>query len=344
MAGHTTALFLDQLAHYRERTLQALLRGVPDDRSQPYLYGIIRETLAHAGKGFRPALCLATCGAFGGKVEDALNSAAALEMLHNAFLVHDDVEDYSEFRHNEPTVHTRYGMPLAVNTGDAMQALSMRLLRENTATLGPEVAWYVFEEFDHLLLRSLEGQALELGWVRDNECSLTSEDYIRMVLRKTCWYSFIHPCRVGALVAWRNQKNLDVFNEFGYYLGTAFQIQDDALNLMGTRKYGKEAAGDLYEGKRTLILLHLLENTIGFENQKLHSILAKPRENRLPREVAWIWELMQKRGSMEYARSIAAEFLGAAQRAFEIAYENAQENEHKGFLRGLMTYVLTRDW
>jgi geranylgeranyl diphosphate synthase, type II len=344
MASNTTASFLDQLAHYRERTLQALLQGVPNNQSQPYLYGIIRETLAHAGKGFRPALCLATCGAFGGRIEDALNSAAALEMLHNAFLVHDDVEDYSEYRHGHPTIHARYGMPLAVNTGDAMQALSMRLLRENTGILGPEVSWYVFEEFDHLLLRSLEGQALELGWVRDNECSLTSADYIRMVLRKTCWYSFIHPCRLGALIARRDRKNLDLFNEFGYYLGTAFQIQDDALNLMGTRKYGKETAGDLYEGKRTLMLLHLLENTGRFENQKLRETLAKPRENRLPREIAWIGELMQQRGSVEYARTVAREFLGAAQRAFETAYSSAQENEHKNFLRGLMTYVLTRDW
>lgn len=344
MAGNTTASFLDQLAQYRERALQTLLQSVPDSQSQPYLYGIIHEILGQAGKGFRPALCQATCGAFGGRIEDALNSAAALEMLHNAFLVHDDVEDYSEYRHNQPTVHARYGVPLAVNTGDAMQALGMRLLRENTGVLGPDVAWYVFEEFDHLLLRSLEGQAMELGWVRNNECSLTSEDYMRMVLRKTCWYSFIHPCRVGALIAKRDRENLDVFNEFGFYLGAAFQIQDDALNLTGTSKYGKEAAGDLYEGKRTLMLLHLLKNTNGFENQKLQETLAKPRENRLPRDVAWMWELMQKRGSMDYARTIANEFLGAAQQSFETAYGDAQENEHKNFLRGLMTYVLTRDW
>ncbi len=344
MAGDNTSLFLDRLAQYRERTLQTLLEAIPDDPAQPYLYGIIRETLAHSGKGFRPALCLATCGAFGGRIEDALRSAAALEMLHNAFLVHDDVEDYSEYRHSRPTVHARYGMPLAVNTGDAMQALSMRLLRENTAVLGPEVAWYVFEEFDHLLLRSLEGQAMELGWVRNNECSLSSPDYVRMVLRKTCWYSFIHPCRVGALVARRNRKNLDAFNEFGYYLGTAFQIQDDALNLLGTRKYGKEVAGDLYEGKRTLMLLHLLENTQGFENQRLRDILGKPRETRLPREIGWIADLMEQRGSINYARAIANQFLDAAQLAFETAYKNTLENEHKVFLQRLMSYVLERDW
>ncbi len=344
MADDTTALFLEQLAQYRRQTLTTLFESLPDDPSQPYLYGIVRETLAHAGKGFRPALCLATCGALGGNIADAMKSAAALEMLHNAFLVHDDVEDYSEYRHGLPTVHARYGVPLAVNTGDAMQALSMRLLRDNIGVLEPEVAWYVFEEFDHLLLRSLEGQAMELGWVRDNECSLSCEDYIRMVLRKTCWYSFIHPCRVGALVARRDRESLDAFNEFGYYLGAAFQIQDDALNLIGTQKYGKEAAGDLYEGKRTLMLLHLLENTSGFENQRLRETLAKPREERLPREVAWIAELMQKRGSIDYARTIAREFLAAAQSAFETAYGNARENQHKCFLRGLMNYVLARDW
>ena len=82
-----------------------------------------------------------------------------------------------------------------------------------------------------------------------------------MVLKKTCWYSFIHPCRIGALIATRDTANLDRFNRFGYYLGAAFQIQDDLLNLTGDQnRYGKEIAGDLLEGKRTLMLIHLLKH------------------------------------------------------------------------------------
>ncbi len=335
------AQFAQQLGDYRALTLDVLNRSVPE--GQPHLYGIIRDTLSHAGKGLRPALCLATCGAFGGKLADALNSAAALEMLHNAFLVHDDVEDSSDTRHGSPAVHISHGMPLAINTGDAMQALSMRLLRDNVRLLGPQLAWKIFDEFDHLLLRSLEGQALELGWIRENVIQLDAGDYIRMVLLKTGWYSFIHPCRVGALIAGRAQRDPSAFNEFGFFLGLAFQIHDDVLNLIGTGAYGKELTGDLYEGKRTLMLLHLLENSDGFERQRIGDILAKPRGRRLSREVVWIYDLMHERGSIQFARNASREFLAVAQQSFESAYRDCPENEHKSFLRDLMVYVIDRD-
>ena len=343
MTPENTAAFLAQLAQYRERTLETLLASTPAAEGQPYLYGIVRETLGHAGKGLRPALCLATCGAFGGKIEDALLPAAALEMLHNAFLVHDDVEDYSENRHNHPTVHVRYGMPLAVNAGDAMQALSMRLLRKNAETAGPAAGWRIFEEFDHMLLRSLEGQAMELGWIRNNDCLLKTDDYVRMVLRKTCWYSFIHPCRVGALAAGMDPGSLQPFNDFGYYLGAAFQIHDDVLNLTGEKQYGKETCGDLYEGKRTLMLLHLFENGSPLEKDRLRTILAKPRQSRSRREVEWVYDLMQHHGSIEYARQAARDFLAAAEKAFTTAYAGAQPNEHRHFLNSLIPYVVARD-
>jgi len=317
------------------------MHAVPD--GQPNLYGIIREALSRAGKGLRPALCLATCGAYGGNIENALNSAAALEMLHNAFLIHDDVEDLSETRHGSPAVHVEHGLPLAVNTGDAMQALSMRLLRENVRTLGPETAWKIFDEFDHLLLRSLEGQAMELGWIRNNEMLLDTGDYIRMVLLKTGWYSFIHPCRIGAIVAGRGDRDLTPFNEFGLLLGLAFQIHDDVLNLIGTGAYGKELSGDLYEGKRTLMLLHLLENSDAFEKQRMTGILSKARQYRLPSEISWLYGLMRERGSIDFAQSASREFLAAARQFFDSAYRDCPENEHKTFLRQLMDYIVDRD-
>jgi geranylgeranyl diphosphate synthase type II len=335
--------YLDQLAKYREPTLQTLLKAIPQDKSQPYLYEIIHDFLSTTGKGIRPALCLATCGAHGGRIEEALNSAAAIELLHNAFLVHDDIEDLSEMRRNRPTVHVRYGVPLAVNTGDAMQALSLRLLCNNSAIVGPEIGWNIFEEFFHLLMRSLEGQALELGWIRNNDFSLVPEDYIRMVLGKTCWYSFIHPCRIGALIAWRGQGDLDTFNEFACYLGVLFQIQDDILNLTGREEYGKESAGDLYEGKRTLMLLHLFQNSGEAEKRELDRIFAKARPDRMPGEISWIYDLMQKRGSIDFARGVAQQFYQAAEKTFDVAYARAEENEHKQFLRGLLRFMETRE-
>jgi geranylgeranyl diphosphate synthase, type II len=337
------AAFLERLAYYRDLTLRALRDRLPTKEPRRYLYDLVLECLDGAGKGLRPALCLATCRAFGGRVEDALDSAAAIEVLHNAFLVHDDIEDGSEFRHGRPAMYRQYGVPIALNTGDAMQALSMRLLRNNLGTLGPDLAWQVVGEFDHMLIESLEGQAMELGWIRDNTPDISEADYLRMTLKKTCWYSFIHPCRIGALIARPGGIDLDRFNEFGYFAGVAFQIQDDVLNLTGNReRYGKEIGGDLYEGKRTLMLTHLLEHSSASERRQLGDLLGRPRNRRLPREIDWVYELLRKYGSIEFARSRARELLAEAEQAFTAAYADAPEGDDKTFLARTPRYLIDR--
>lgn len=333
-----------QLAAYREKVAPLLLAAVPDREPKKHLYDLVSSQLGREGKGVRPALCLATCRAFGGKEEQALPSAAALELLHNAFLVHDDIEDESEYRRDHPTLHRECGVPLAVNVGDAMNAMSVRLLKQNLTLLGPKLAARIFDEFDHMSIETIEGQAMELGWIRDNDCSTTEEDYLLMVLKKTGWYSFIHPTRIGALIARPDRIDLDAFNRFGYFLGTAFQIQDDVLNLIGDRKkYGKEIGGDLLEGKRTLILAHLLQSSSAPERSRLQGFLAKPREQRSPREVAWIYELMRSYGSIEYAQAAARQFAAGARQEFEIAYADASRGPDLEFLRALLDYMISRD-
>jgi geranylgeranyl diphosphate synthase type II len=343
MSLQENGAFLERLTDYRRQALDVLQGWLPTKEPRRYLYDLVRENLSRSGKGLRPALCLATCRAFGGRLEDALNSAAAIEVLHNAFLVHDDIEDGSEFRRTHRTMHTQYGVPIAVNTGDAMQALSMRLLRRNLAILGPRVTLQVFDEFDHMLMESLEGQAMELGWIRDNRCDISDEDYLRMTLKKTCWYSFIHPCRIGALIARPEDVELDRFNPFGSYLGTAFQIQDDILNLTGSRqKYGKEIAGDLYEGKRTLMISHLFGNCSPQEKRTLQNFLARPRNRRLPREIDWVSDMRKGYGSIEFARSSAQELRDAAEQAFLEAYRDAPESDDKAFIQQSLHYMIER--
>src|SRR5580765_7358208 len=178
--------FLTQLSSYRETTLAGLLSAVPQREPQRYLYGPLSSYLSRSGKGIRPALCLATCRAFGGDPAEARASATGIEMLHNAFLVHDDIEDESDLRRGLPTLHAEHGVPIAVNAGDMLTALSVRILRDNLPTLGLPLMWRVCDEFDHMMQESLEGQAMELGWIRDNCCDITDEDYLRMVLKKTC--------------------------------------------------------------------------------------------------------------------------------------------------------------
>ena len=127
-----------RLAAYRETTLGGLLAAVPDREPRQYLYGPLSEHLSRIGKSIRPALCIATCQAFGGDAAAATTSAVAIEMLHNAFLVHDDIEDESELRRGRPSMHAAARRACSrVNAGDMLNALSLRVLRENLPVLGP---------------------------------------------------------------------------------------------------------------------------------------------------------------------------------------------------------------
>ena len=336
--------FLARLAAYREATLPGLLSAVPQREPQRHLYGPLSSYLSRAGKSLRPAICLATCRAFGGDPSDALASATAIEMLHNAFLVHDDIEDESDLRRGLPTLHAEHGVPIALNAGDMLTALSVRVLRENLAELGMPLTWRVYDEFEHMMQESLEGQAMELGWVRDNRGDVSDEDYLRMVLKKTCWYSFIHPCRIGALIATRDAVDLDRFNRFGCYLGTAFQIQDDLLNLTGDqRRYGKEIGGDLLEGKRTLMLIHLQRQLFGDEAARVSAYLGRPRADRSARDTRWILDLMRSRGSLDHARRAARQLAGAALFEFTRAFHDVPESDDTTFLRQIVSYMVSRD-
>ena len=336
--------FQDHLSTYRETILPGILSAVPDREPRRHLYQPLTDYLSRSGKSIRPALCLATCRAFGGDAADARASATAIEMLHNAFLVHDDVEDDSDLRRGLPTMHAEHGVPIAVNAGDMLTALSVRVLRDNLSKLGPSLTWRVYDEFDHMMQESLEGQAMELGWVRDNRCDVADEDYLRMVLKKTCWYSFIHPCRIGALIATRDGVDLDRFNRFGCYLGTAFQIQDDLLNLLGDeRRYGKEIGGDLLEGKRTLMLIHLLRQLPPRDMARVAEYLGQPRALRSPGETRWILDRMRRQGSLEHARRIARQLAGAALYEFTRAFRDLPDSADRRFVHGVIAYMVDRD-
>jgi geranylgeranyl diphosphate synthase type II len=332
------------LERYRKLTLDEMLRLIGERQPRRHLYDLVPLYPMRGGKGLRPGLCIGTCRAFGGDVASSLGSAVAIELFHNAFLVHDDVEDGSEFRRGLPTMHADHGVAIAVNVGDAMNVLSIGPLMGNRDVLGPELAWKIFVEIEHMVRQSVEGQALELGWVRDNNCDLTDDDYLRMTLKKTCWYTCIHPCRIGGIIGSRGEVNPDVFNRFGYYMGAAFQIQDDVLNLIGDRgKYGKEIGGDIREGKRTLILIHLLRECTRVEKRRMRAFLATPRENRTDGEVAWVYKLMAKYGSIEYARRTARYLAGAALREFFIAYGSLADSDDKNFIQDIVFYMIERE-
>jgi geranylgeranyl pyrophosphate synthase len=335
--------FVERLDWYRKPVLDVLQWVVPESEPRKYLYGPLRDFVNRPAKGLRPGLCLATCRSYGGTVSDALPSATALELLHHAFLVHDDIEDESVSRRGAKALHRQVGDAAAINIGDALNAYAMRTLRMNVDRLGPEKALAIFDEVDHLLIESLEGQAIELGWVRDNQSGVDVEDYLRMVLKKTAWYSFIHPMRIGALAAGADD-DLDRFNRFGFLLGAAFQIQDDVLNLTGMEsRYGKEIGGDLWEGKRTVVLARAFDRASPKQRDQLARFLAGTRQDRLPRQVYAIYDLLVETGAIEWARSLADALTGAARDHLADAFRGAEEGPDLEFIHTLVGYLVERE-
>jgi geranylgeranyl diphosphate synthase, type II len=317
--------------------------GIRAPRGAEYLSSALREYPGRAGRSLRATLCIAMARAFGASVDDALNSAVAIELLHNAFLVHDDIEDESEERRGKPTLHAMHGTPIAINVGDAMTVLSLRPLLANRSKLGARVALRILEEAERMARETVEGQAIELGWRHTNAIDLGEDDYLRMVLKKTCWYTTIFPSRVGALIGTRDAVDLERFLRFGFFVGAAFQIQDDVLNLLGDpSRYGKELWGDLWEGKRTLMIVHLLKSTNEAERAKLCTFLGKRRERKAASEVSWVRRLMDRYDSIDYARRVAHGLAGAASLEFERNFNTLPESRDLRFVRELPTWVIHR--
>jgi geranylgeranyl diphosphate synthase, type II len=335
--------FEQVLDQYRTLTNRTLLKLIPS-KGPPYLYDIVPAYPTRLGKGLRSALCIATCDALGGSRQKALNSAVALELFHNAFLIHDDVQDQSERRRGGPTLHNQYGIGIAVNVGNGTNLLALQRLMANRDVLGPQLSWQIMQETERMMRYSLEGQAIELGWIRDNVHDLTAKDYLSMCLKKTSWYSFIYPLRVGALIASGAGLTADQFCRFGWYFGAAFQIQDDLLNLTGKyKKYGKEIRGDLWEGKRTLMLIHLLNHCAPKERRQVKQFLLKARPDRQMPEIDWLYGLMMDYGSIEYARKASRQLAGAALLEALTAFRNVPDSASKRFILDMVLYVVNRD-
>jgi geranylgeranyl diphosphate synthase type II len=337
------ALVREVLGEYGELTrerLRSYLRGPDDDHP---LYRLVSDYPERGGRSLRASLCVATARAFGAAPALALNSAVAIEILHNAFLVHDDVEDDSVERRGRPTLHLLHGVPTAVNVGDALAVLSLRPLIDNVGVLGPRLAMRVLQESERMARESVEGQAMELLWRQDNAVDLQPTDYLRLILKKTCWYTTIFPTRVGALIATRDRVDLDRYLRFAFFVGAAFQIQDDLLNLVGDEvRYGKELNGDIWEGKRTLILIHLLGAIAGADRERLVRLLGLPRNARTQADVAWVRAQMDRHGSIDYARQVAHALAGAATYEFAPAYAALPASRDKSFLEAVALWVLER--
>lgn len=343
------------------------------------LYDLILDYPLRGGKALRPALSIATCLGLGGHLEAILPTAATLELYHNAFLIHDDIEDESWWRRGKPTLHIDHGVPIAVNVGDAMLSLSLQPLLDNVERVGLGPALRILRAIAKMTRMTVDGQGLELDWVRSNTWRLNDADYLTMVELKTSWYTFITPLQAGAIAAGTGPERMAALESLGRHLGAAFQITDDLLNLRADpEEYGKEIGGDIWEGKRTLMLLHTLRSAEPKDRERTVAILAKrrpgpdgeldltqlldrltacgqlspsgraqiqarlqghhPSESKSLNDIRWIYELMQRTGSLQHARKVAAEHARKAG-AVLAGLDWLPHSRHRDVLADLVDYV-----
>jgi geranylgeranyl diphosphate synthase, type II len=331
------------LSEYGAMTRAVLSDYLPVREPRRHLYDLVADYPLRGGKMMRSSLCIATACAFGARPRDALDVAVSIELLHNALLIHDDIEDGSEQRRGRPTLHVAHGVPLALNAGDTLTLVSLRPLLENHGRLGGELTLKLVQEAERMALTSAEGQAMELGWRQDNLIDLEDADYLEMVLKKTCWLATIYPLRAGALIGTRGAIDLESFMRFGFFLGATFQIQDDLLNLVADQAYGKERDGDIWEGKRTLMLIRLFRESAAAERDRLRTILGAGREERTADDVNWIRAQMDRYGCIDYARRYAHRLAGAALHEYSLAFSGVPESRDKRFIEEMVTWVVERN-
>lgn len=307
-------------------------------------WNAVRDYPERKGKYLRPTLLILTSEALGAKTETVLKTAAAMQVSEDWLLVHDDLEDGSLERRGKPTLHLKYGDSVAINVGDALQIIMWKILNDNYQSVDKQVAGEVSNEFYRILSRTALGQNAESKWTQENRLDMSDEDWFFIADGKTAYYTIAGPMRLGAILAGASADQLDKLTEFGLNLGRCFQIVDDVLDL--TSDFGglkKQTGNDIYEGKRTLILSHLLRSVGSKNKERLLAILAKPRDKKTQEEVDWVIAAMKEVGSIEHARDVATQLKNKALEIFEKDLGFLAAEPARSRLKTLINFVLERD-
>ena len=237
------------------------------------LYDPVRYILALGGKRVRPQLVLLGCGLPGGNPEKAFPAAAAIELLHNFTLIHDDIMDGASSRRGKPTVHTRWDEATAILSGDVMFTLAFEELYYYSEINGFE--GQVFPELHRIFSEAsrivCEGQARDLEF--ETMLEVSHEQYLNMISQKTAAL-LKSSLKMGGVIAGANPEELQALGELGESAGLAFQIQDDLLDAIADPDtFGKRKGGDIYEGKKTFLTILALERANPHDRSKILSII-----------------------------------------------------------------------
>lgn len=303
------------LEGYRSE-IDAELKSVLSERRSP-LYDMMRYHLgwidekgnqreAPAGKALRPALCLLACEATGGEYHQALPAAAAIELVHNYSLIHDDIQDNDRERRYRPTVWAVWGKPQAINAGTAMRILT-NIALSHLGKLGipPEKRLLVQQMLDETSLRLIEGQYLDISY--ETRLDITVSDYLQMIEGKT---AALIACALeaGALLGTPNENLIEDFRAAGLNLGLAFQIKDDILGIWGDKDVtGKSPASDIRRRKKTLPIVHTLETARNGGKETLVRFYQNGRDID-DESVADIMAILKEAGAQAYAQRMTESY------------------------------------
>jgi geranylgeranyl diphosphate synthase type II len=241
-----------QLDIFRKQIDQAI-RSIRQEDKNPLFYEPIAYVNTLSGKQIRPLLTIISGLAVGGNLETLLFPAAAVELLHNFTLVHDDIMDDDDLRRGKPTVHIKWDLGTAILAGDGLLGLAYRKLLQTPGVSDLRMV----RLFTEAMLEICEGQALDKSF--ENIPQVTEEDYLKMIEKKTATLISLS-CQLGGITANAGEMMVQALADFGLNLGLGFQIQDDLLDIYADEsKLGKRVGSDLAMHKKTIVNVRLME-------------------------------------------------------------------------------------
>lgn len=284
------------------------LKGEPE-----LLYKAARHIIGAGGKRLRPYMVLKCCRLVGGREEDAIPTAAALELLHTFTLIHDDIMDEDEKRRGVPTVHSQWGMPIAIVAGDLLFAKVYEAITKFTdpKQVAPKRILQVLKEVSEATITICEGQTRDMMF--ENKETVSEDEYFEMIQAKTAAL-FETSARCGGILGGGKKRQLERLGEFGRYSGIAFQVIDDVLGLVADEEVLRKPVGsDIREGKRTLIVVHALEKAS--KNQRRIILETLGNKSASSKKIRETIELINSLGSIDHAKEAAEKYIERAKEA-----------------------------